>query len=77
MDNDTLYLIDDKLGKIITQTRKKKITLKNNDNTIPKKTNIKTEINNKKNLINKINVRLSKAKTKVTNNIKSAHKAMR
>ena len=92
MDNDTLYLIDDKLDKIITQTRKKiKITLKNNDNTIPKKTNIKTkykdrdntipknniktEINNKKNLINKINIRLSKAKTKVTNNIKSVYKA--
>ena len=94
MDNDTLYLIDDKLDKTITQTRKKiKITFKNNDNTIPKKTNIKTkytdedntisknniktEINNKKNLINKINIRLSKAKTKVINNIKSAHKAMR
>ena len=38
MDNDTLYLIDDKLDKTITQTRKKiKITFKNNDNTIPKK----------------------------------------
>ena len=38
IDNDTLYLIDDKLDKIITQTRKKiKITLKNNDNTVPKK----------------------------------------
>ena len=33
------------------------------------------KINNKKNLINKINIRLSKAKTKVTNNIKSAYKA--
>ena len=29
------------------------------------------KINNKKNLINKINIRLSKAKTKVSNNIKS------
>ena len=84
MDNNTLYLIDDKLHKIIIQTRKKiKITLENNDendNTIPKtktipKTNIKAEINNKKNLINKINIRLSKAKTKVTNNIKSVYKA--
>ena len=92
MDNDTLYLIDDKLDKTITQTRKKiKITFKNNDNTIPKKTNIKTkytdedntisknniktEINNKKNLINKINIRLSKAKIKGTNNIKSVYKA--
>ena len=82
----------DKLDKIVTQTRKKiKITLKNNHNTIPKKTsiktkykdrdntipknNIKTEINNKKNLINKINIRLSKAKTKVRNNIKSVYKA--
>ena len=38
IDNDTLYLIDDKLDKIITQTRKKiKIALKNNDNTVPKK----------------------------------------
>ena len=34
-----------------------------------------TIINNKKNLINKINIRLSKAKTKVTNNIKSVYKA--
>ena len=29
------------------------------------------------NLINKINIRLAKAKTKVTNKIKSANKAMR
>ena len=41
MDNDTLHLIDDKLDKIITQTRKKlKITPKNKtedkDKTIPK-----------------------------------------
>ena len=33
------------------------------------------KINNKRNLINKINIRLSKAKTKETNNIKSAYKA--
>ena len=33
-------------------------------------------INNKKNLINKINIRLSKAKTKVSNNIKSIYKAL-
>ena len=82
MDNDTLHLIDDKLDKIMTQTRKKsKITPENNedsDNTTYKtktKNNIKTEINNKKNLINKINIRLSKAKTKGTNNIKSVYKA--
>ena len=82
MDNDTLHLIDDKLDKIMTKTRKKiKITPENNedsDNTTYKtktKNNIKTEINNKKNLINKINVRLSKAKTKGTNNIKSVYKA--
>ena len=32
MDNDTLYLIDDKLDKIITQTRKKiKITYSKNN----------------------------------------------
>ena len=38
VDNDSLYLIDDKLDKILTQTTTKiKITLKNNDNTIPKK----------------------------------------
>ena len=42
---------------------------KNKDNTTLDK------INNKKNLINKINIRLSKAKTKVTNNIKSVYKA--
>ena len=35
-----------------------------------------TMINNKKNLINKINIRLSKAKTKVSNNIKSIYKAL-
>ena len=34
-------------------------------------------INDKMNLINKINIRLAKAKTKVTNKIKSANKAMR
>ena len=82
MDNDTLHLIDDKLDIIMTQTRKKiKITPENNedsDNTTYKtktKNNIKTEINNKKNLISKINIRLSKAKTKGTNNIKSVYKA--
>ena len=82
MDNDTLHLIDDKLDIIMTQTRKKiKITPENNedsDNTTYKtktKNNIKTEINNKKNLINKINIRLSKAKIKGTNNIKSVYKA--
>ena len=69
MDNDTLYLTDNKLDKIITQTRKKiKITPKNK-NKYRNKT--MTMINNKKNLINKINIRLSKAKTKVSNNIKS------
>ena len=73
MDNDTLYLTDNKLDKIITQTRKKiKITPKNK-NKYRNKT--MTMINNKKNLINKINIRLSKAKTKVTNNIKSVYKA--
>ena len=56
MDNDTLHSIDDKLDKIMTQTRKKiKITPENNedsDNTTYKtktKNNIMTEINNKKN----------------------------
>ena len=74
MDNDTLYLTDNKLDKIITQTRKKiKITPKNK-NKYRNKT--MTMINNKKNLINKINIRLSKAKTKVSNNIKSIYKAL-
>ena len=71
--NDTLYLTDHKPDKIITQTRKKiKITPKNK--TIPKnkyRDKTMTMLNNKKNLINKINIRLSKAKTKVSNNIKS------
>ena len=35
-----------------------------------------TIINNKKALINKINIRLSKAKTKVSNNIKSIYKGL-
>ena len=78
MDYDTLYLIDDKLDKIITQTRKKiKITPKNK--IIPKnkdRNKTMTIINNKKNLINKINIRLSKAKAKVSNNIKSIYKGL-
>ena len=94
MDNDTLYLIDDNLDKIITQTRKKiKISTIPEAVTLPEtktkyidksKTKYKDKdktktiidkIDNKKNLINKINIRLSKAKTKVINNIKSVYKA--
>ena len=41
------------------------------------KTKIKIKINNKMNIINKIYIRLAKAKTEITNTIKSVHKAMR
>ena len=40
------------------------------------KIKIRIRINNKMNLINKINIRLAKAKTKVTNKIKLVYKAM-
>ena len=65
---------------------KTNIKTKDNDNDKEKtklktkaktKINIRIKINNKVNLINKTNIRLAKAKTKVTNNIKSIYKAMR
>ena len=100
MNNDTLYLIDDNLDKIITQTRKKiKISTIPEAMTLPETKNMpetktkyidkaktkykdkdKTKtiidkVDNKKRLINRINIRLSKAKTNITNNIKSVFKA--
>ena len=103
MDNETLYLIDDKLDKLdkfITQ--KIKITLKNKtehkDKTIPKtktktvdkdkaipktkdkhkaKAKVNIKINNTINLINKTYITLKKAKTEITNKIKTVDKEMR
>ena len=58
----------DKLDKIVTQTRKKiKITLKNNHNTIPKKTSIKTKYKDRDNTIPKNNIKTEINKKKEFN----------
>ena len=71
VNNNSTSKTKDSTSKTKDSTSKTKTIskTKNKDNTTLDK------INNKKNLINKINLRLSKAKTKVTNNIKLVYKA--